>query len=95
MQNLKTEQEKLDIKKLVLESHLFGIKASFFAVNLFASSLYLILAMLFYKAQLELLLFLFATLIFILMLVFSIDTYRSMQMQKKSISNLQTLMSQS
>lgn len=39
MQNLKTEQEKLDIKKLVLESHLFGIQASFFAVNLFANSL--------------------------------------------------------
>jgi len=93
MANHKIEQEKLDIKKLVLESHLFGIKASFFAVNLFASSLYFILAMLFYKSQLELLLFLFATVIFILMLIFSIDTYISIQ--KKSISNLQTLMSQS
>ena len=91
MKERKTAEEKLEIRKFVLESHLYMIQVSFFILSLSGAIMYFILAMAYFQDSMESSYFITTTVVFIILIIFSLLGYGSINDQKSSISRLSTI----
>ncbi len=91
MINKKTPQERLEIKEFILDANLHLISNSLQVVSTIGFFFYFMICIVFYQKDLDLVLFLSSSFVFIVMLFVAILGFRSIRMQKKYISRLDTV----
>lgn len=87
----KTPQERLEIKEFILDANLHLISNSLQIVSTIALFFYFIVYIVFYQGNIDLLLFLSSSFVFVVMLSVVLLGFKSIRLQKEYISRLESV----
>ena len=87
----KSPEERLATKMFILDSYLFMIRNSLCLVTGFAVFIYYTLSISFYRGNVELVIYVVSSVVFIMMIIFAYMGYVEINLQKENITKLDTI----
>lgn len=87
----KTPQERLEIKEFILDANLHLISNSLQIVSTIALFFYFMICIVFYQGNVDLVLFLLSSFVFVVMLSVVLLGFKSIRLQKVYISRLESV----